>query len=766
MLHPLLLLFVLASPPIQQNGSLLQRDGLSTPVDRAHLACSDKDCAPDSVTNDGATRLQKIVPSKLAPPADPAQQEPPNLLDGGVLDQTDLQPSDGESETEFQMLVESSIGKRIPLFGRRFFSGAPSTFAPVERMPARADYVLGPGDELLLRAWGSIDLDAHVTVDRSGQIVIPKVGVVKVAGLHSDQIEGYLKHKISQQFTNFDLNVTLGKLRAIQIFLLGQVRRPGSYTVGALSTMVNALLASGGPSATGSMRDIQLKRMGVVVAHLDLYDLLLSGDKSRDVLVESGDVIYVPPVGPLAAIVGSVNNSAIFELRGPTTLEKALEYAGGLNSVAGAQRLVVEAVAGRTRRTVNAYSLADGLSQTLHDGDLVRVFPVSPEFENAVTLRGAVAQPGRYPWRPGMHLSELIPTRQSLITREFWNKQNALGFNQPSLFGTKEAVEPTDFKRNPSEINWSYALLSRLAPDLTTRLLPFDLGNAIDHPHTAADLALQPGDVVTVFSQTDLPVSVERQSRYVTVVGEVNAPGVYQVSTDATVRDVVAAAGGVTMHSYLYATDLRRESVRVAQREKMKEMISRLRIELSVRSAATESFSTAEDSVKRQLDLAHAQAYLQEMTEIQPSGRVVLDVSMQATQVSALPPLPLEDKDVIVVPARGGTIDVIGAVNNENALIYEQNESVSDYLAKAGGPTRVADLKQSFIIRADGSVYSLQGHSHFFTSELNSLHLMPGDALVVPNRLHYSNVLRGVREWSQIFSQFALGVAAAKVLNQ
>ena len=143
----------------------------------------------------------------------------------------------------------------------------------------------------------------------------------------------------------------------------------------------------------------------------------------------------------------------------------------------------------------------------------MRIFPVSPQFGNAVTLRGAAAQPGRYAWHEGMRLSDLIASREVLITRDYWINQNALGAGSTNLFGSKESVAPTDFKRNASEINWSYALLSRLAPDLTTQLITFDLGAAIDHPKTAADIPLHAGDVITVFSQADLPVSVEKRAR-------------------------------------------------------------------------------------------------------------------------------------------------------------------------------------------------------------------------------------------------------------
>src|SRR5258708_11684847 len=165
-----------------------------------------------------------------------------------------------EPDIEFQEFVASSLGYKLPIFGQTLFHNVPSTFAPLDQVPVTPDYLVGPGDELLLRGWGQIDIvNYRATVDRTGSIYVPKVGVISVAGLRYDQLNGYLKSEISRVFKNFELNVTMGHLRSIQIFVVGQVRRPGSYTVSSLSTLINALFVSGGPSKRGSMRQIILK---------------------------------------------------------------------------------------------------------------------------------------------------------------------------------------------------------------------------------------------------------------------------------------------------------------------------------------------------------------------------------------------------------------------------------------------------------------------------------------------------------------------------
>jgi polysaccharide biosynthesis/export protein len=355
-----------------------------------------------------ATAEQNARPPQNAIPLRPRPIEPPE-------------------ENEFQNFVAQSVGQKLPIFGQSLFTEVPSTFAPIDRVPVSANYVIGPGDELLVRVWGSVDIDYHAVVDRNGNVYIPRVGTVSVAGLQYQQLQPYLKSAVGKFFRNFDLSVNIGQLRSIQIFVVGQARHPGSYTVSSLSTLVNAVFASGGPSSKGSMRHIQLKRENRVITDFDLYDLILHGDKSKDVQLLPGDVIYFAPVGPLAAMFGSVNVPAIYEIKENTPLSDAIQYAGGLTPTAESGKAIVERINERKERAAAEIPLdPGGLTQPLHDGDIVRFIPISPRFDNAVTLRGNVALPGRYPWHQGMRIRDLIPNKDGLIVRSYWENQNAL----------------------------------------------------------------------------------------------------------------------------------------------------------------------------------------------------------------------------------------------------------------------------------------------------------------------------------------------------
>ena len=348
--------------------------------------------------------------------------------------------------TEFQQMIANSIGRQLPIYGVNLFRNPPSTFAPLNIVPVTPDYVVGPGDELLIQVWGQVTLNSRYRVDRSGSIYIPQVGTIHVAGLSFAQMHDFLKAQMGRVFHNFDLNVNMGQLRSIQVFVVGQARRPGSYTISSLSTLTNALFATGGPTPQGSLRHIQLKRSGKVIVDFDLYDLLLRGDKSKDEQLLPGDVIYIPPVGPQVAVAGSVNAPAIYELKSPdsTTVGEILELAAGLTNVASKETVRLERVDDRRMRSITEVALdGPGRATVLHDGDLLELNAVVGQYKDAITLRGNVANPGRYAWRAGMRVRDLLPNKDSLITRDYWLKRSQLG--QPVLSYIPTCLPMTPF---------------------------------------------------------------------------------------------------------------------------------------------------------------------------------------------------------------------------------------------------------------------------------------------------------------------------------
>ncbi|MHB1590785.1 MAG: SLBB domain-containing protein [Sulfuricella sp.] len=667
------------------------------------------------------------------------------------------------AHNEFQDFVAVTVGKTLPMFGYDLFQGAPSTFAPVDRIPVTADYVVGPGDEILIRGWGQVDIDFHAVVDRNGMIFIPRVGEVNVAGIKYQDLPGYLKTAVGRVFRNFDLNVSLGQLRSIQVLVVGQARRPGTYTVSSLSTLVSALFASGGPSGKGTMRRIELKRDGKVVTEFDLYDLLAKGDKSKDVRLLPGDVIYIPPIGKLAAVAGSVNVPAIYELKDKTTLGDLIGLAGGLTTTAAGQNATVERIEGRKHRIVAEFPLdAAGMKRLLQDGDLVTVFAISPRFDNAVTLRGNVAAPLRYPYREGMRVKDLIPGKDALITPDYWLRKNLIVRSGTSGEGQLR----NEFKRSIAEVNWDYAVVERLnKKDLTTTLIPFNLGKAVLENDPKNNILLQPGDVVTIFSKADIHVPEAKQTKYVRLEGELQNAGVYSAEPGETLRQLVARVGGLTPNAYLYGAEFTRESTRITQQKKMDEALDRMERDME-RSTGTKAQNvlSPEEAAGLKAQAESQRLLLARLRKVKATGRIVLEIPPEADQLKALPDLVLEDGDRLYIPAASSTVTVLGSVYNENSFIYKSGKRLSDYLAQAGGATSDGDKSSIYVMRADGSVMSKRQFGGWLSS-FEGQRLMPGDTVVVPEETDKVTWMKEIKDWTQILYQFGLGAAALKVLK-
>ncbi len=670
---------------------------------------------------------------------------------------------------DFQIFIEQSLGKSLPLFGHNLFENVPSTFAPVDNVPMTADYIVGPGDEIVMRIWGQVDGDIRAVVDRNGSINIPKIGVVNVAGISYKDLPSHLKSALSRIYRNFELSVSLGQLRSIQVFVVGQAKRPGSYTISSMSTLINALFAAGGPSGKGSMRRIQLKRGNNSVVEFDLYELLLKGDKSKDARLLPGDVIFIPPVGPMAAISGSVNVPAIFELGGSsTTLAEILEWGGGLTSTALSHRAIVERIDAHKARTVQEFTLdGDGLKHTVHDGDLLTFVSVGPRFQNAITLRGFVAEPARYPYREGMRIKDLLPNKDAIVSRDFWRKRNTAAKS-----GTETANQATDINsaeklraevKSSEEVNWDYAVIERIQDDLSTTLIPFNLRKAILDGDPTQNLVMKPGDIITIFSKDDIQVPVSKQSRYVRLEGELLQAGVYRVESGETLRQLVTRVGGLTPDSYLFGAEFTRESARVRQQQQLDEAVTRLERQLQ-RSAIdrTQVATTADEGKNAKQAIESQRAIVDKLRGVKATGRVVLDLPEENGQLKDLPDIALEDGDRFYVPNKPSVVSVFGAVYNQNSFVYHRQNRVSDYLAQAGGPTRDADAGELYLIRANGSVKSQKNEGWL---GIKGNRTLPGDAVIVPERLEKFSFVKELKDWSQIIYQFALGAAGVKVLN-
>lgn len=688
----------------------------------------------------------------------------------------DAQRTSQQSRTlsQFQVFVRESTGQLLPMFGSELFSRADG-YAPDATQPAPGDYVLGPGDEVHLQVWGAVEFTGAFTIDRNGQIALPKVGTITLAGVTVRNLEGVLQNQLGRVFTNFNLNANLGRLRSIQVYVVGQAQRPGTLKVSSLSTLVNALFASGGPTTTGSMRNIQLKRGGRVVTTLDLYDFIAKGDKTKDVPLQAGDVIVIPPVGARVAVTGALDNAAIYELKpGAETLGDVLALSGGVPALASTAKALLERIApdqNPPRRVQDITLDSTGLRQPLRDGDVLTVLGISPAFGNAVTLQGTVAAPLRYSWTPGMKLLDLIPERDALITADYYKRKNLLVQSTNTEAAGGSVVNRS--RNLADQINWEYAVIERLNRDtLATDLIPFNLGKLVLQRDPLHNLPLQPGDVVTILSDNDLRLPQSRQTRLVRIEGEVAAPGVYPALPGETLPQLLQRVGGLTANAYLFGTEFTRESVRRRQQDNLDVLIRRLEAQSQAQTsnvvANLGSNSAEQAQVLLQQQRAQLQSQVARLKTMRSNGRMALELDARGRDLSTLPSLPLEDGDRVVVPATPGFVAAFGSVNNENVFIYKPGKTVGDVL-KTAGLTEDADPDHAFVLRADGTIVSRRDRGGFFGSGFESLEMMPGDTVVVPAQVdresRYNFITRALKDWTQIFSNFGLGVAAIKTIK-
>ena len=430
-------------------------------------------------------------------------------------------------ETKVTRLPVSRVGLAgLKPFGYDLFNDSPSTFAPLNDVPVPADYTLGAGDQLTAQLFGAQNRTLRLMVGRDGRVNFPELGPIPVAGKKFDAVREDIEARVARQMIGTQVSVGMGDTRSISVFVVGEANKPGSYTVSGLSTITSALYASGGIKTTGSLRDIQLKRRGTVVRRLDLYDLLLRGDTTHDGKLQAGDVIFIPTVGPTAAVDGEVRRPAIYELRGNTPLSALITLAGGLTPDADERRVTVVRRAEDQRLVAFDFpqNTQAGRGETLRNGDSIRVARVRPTLDAGVVLEGHVFRPGAVAWREGLRLTQLVSSVDEL-------RPNA---------------------------DLGYVLIRREMPqDRRLVVLSADLGAALRQPGGDADIRLAARDRVIVFDSASsrrqvlepLLTELRRQSgleaptEIISIGGRVKAPGEYPLEPGMRISDLLRAGG-------------------------------------------------------------------------------------------------------------------------------------------------------------------------------------------------------------------------------
>ena len=545
----------------------------------------------------------------------------------------------------------------LPVFGRELFTTPETPLTPVENAPVGPDYVLGPGDQLQIFISGYSDTSYALALDREGKVFLPRVGTTFLWGLGFADAERLIRARLATVYRNARVQVSMGRMRTIEVFVLGAATRPGKYPLTGMATAFHALIAAGGPGPLGSLRDIRVMRGEQEVGRLDLYPFLLSGDRRQDPRLQNGDVVFVGMMSGRIGIQGEVPRPGVYESNGPLSLRRLLEMAGGPNPFADLSRVSIERVEANGGFRVEDVVLDHGHgvdpdTLMLHDYDLVSVLALAERSGNAVTLDGYVGHSGDYQLVPGMKLSQLVTRERLLPEAEIDHAE----FRR---------VDPTTFR---------------------TEVRAFSPRRVWAGEE---EWALQPLDAVTIFSSARLPSTV-------TVQGEITRPGAYTLSPGERLSDLLKRTGGVTPRGSLRAAVFRRRSATRDAHALQRELHERHTVELARQQVGAANDSAAARALEAQ------KALLGSFEKQEDAGRVVLALDDEGRWVGTPRDVVLEDGDQLIVPVRPATVTVLGNVMNPGTLAARRGAGARDYVRLAGGLAREADLSRSYVLRAGG----------------------------------------------------------------
>lgn len=685
-------------------------------------------------------------------------------------------------------------------------------------VPVGPDYVLGPGDDLIVEYWGSSSQRVQLTVNREGRILLPEAGALMVAGHTLADAQDLVRKSLLHQLKGISVDVSLAKLRTVRIFVVGDVKNPGAYDISSLSTPLSALLLAGGPTDAGSLRTVKHFRRRQLVEEVDLYDLMLKGLSSSENLLQSGDSILVPPAGAQVTVAGMVRRPAIYELRNEQTLDQVLDLAGGVTVFGELGRIRVERIEAHERREMlsvslpggsDAKTMEDGFRRfSVKDGDAVTISSILPYSNQAVYLQGHVFRPGKYAYKEGIKVTDLIgsfadllpePADRAEIVRLHPPNYSPLviGFNLRDVFEKRaeapvlqmfdtlrvfgryeadapkvsiygEVLRPGEY---PLSERMTAAELLRLAGGFkrsayagSADLASYDVvnGERVELEHrkipiakalageSDTDVVLKPGDVLTISQLggwTDIGGSV-------TVAGEVLHPGRYGIQHGDRLSSILKRAGGFLPDAYPYGAVLQRAQVKEAAVKNRDELIRRLQEQ----GLQGDSISRTESPlVARQ-----RQQLIDKLKQIEPSGRLLIRITSRVEKWENTPlDVELRPGDSLLIPKTPNFILVAGQVYNPAAMTYTPGRHAGWYLKQAGGPTSAANKQDIFVVRANGSVVG-RGSNGWWSGSVTGALLQPGDTIYVPEKVSGSGIFKNFGQTAQILSGLAV---AARVIT-
>ena len=632
-----------------------------------------------------------------------------STTDAFVVSSTRLDPREVRGSSMY-----NNLRGRLARFGADFFANRRAD--TLQYAPVGPNYIVAPGDEVRVNVWGYNELRSSLIVDRDGSLMLPQAGPVQAAGLTFAELKKAVENAYGRILNDFNINVSMGKLHTINVYVTGQAARPGAYAVSSMATLIDVLSQAGGPSAAGSMRTIQLRRGNRKIAVLDVYALLLKGDRKGDARLADGDVIFVPTVGPLVAVAGNVKRPAVYELANKDAkLQDVINLAGGLTSGAFKGRLQVVRVVDNAYRTAYESDLAspNAKVQKLRDGDLLKIFAV-PAGAYSVRIAGAVMQPGAY------EIDQGVTTLGDVLNR-------AGGL----LYTAAEQGELTRVEVSPQG-------------PVTTRQM-VNLRDA-----ASERIVLQRDDYLFVRTVPDWNIY-----RSATVDGRVLYPGSYAVKRGERLSSLLSRAGGYADGAFVKGAVFVRDSIRRDQQKNIDAMVDQLQRE--VLAAGNQAVSTAvnqNDVSFARASLEQKQKYLDALKNLKASGRLIVSLPQDPVLLKGSPyDIELQEGDRLYIPEKPGTVQVIGSVVTQSAFVYRPGLPFSDYIKMAGGYLKTSSPRRTYIMKADGSTLrAFNGNKPRTVEE--------GDFIVVPEKVVVTPTMRNATDIIDIIYKLVLGVAA------
>ncbi|HMR83691.1 MAG TPA: SLBB domain-containing protein, partial [Niabella sp.] len=680
------------------------------------------------------------------------------------------------------------------IFGSDFFGSGSITFEPNMRMATPKSYIIGPDDELLIDITGDNEASYKPRVSPEGFISVEYVGRIAVAGLTIEQATNKIRSAMQGTYPAMrsgrtQLTVNLGNIRSIKVIISGEVTKPGTYTLSSLASVYNALYVSGGPNENGSFRNVQIIRNNNVIATVDLYDFLINGTQLENIRLQDQDVIHIPMYQIRVDVTGEVKRPAIYEIRADESLADVLKYAGGFSEMAYKARVKVFQNTA-TEKKVLSKTLLEYPDYKPKNGDKVIVDPILDRFENKIQVVGAVFRPGVYELTPGLTLNKLIQQADGLKEDAFMNRGYIIRLNADNTssvipFDVSGIVQNTttdielkredivqissifDLRdeytvsiggqiRQPGSFNFSRNMrvedLVQMAGGFKEGASPANI--EVARRIKGSDLSQQSAQVAEVFNITvnkDLSladtgfilepfdiVSVRSIEGYtgqqqVQVLGEVLRPGIYTIqSKNERISDIIKRAGGLTAFAYAEGASLKRPASITDDREE--ERIRIMNLERLKEAGANDS------SAKANLYLSAVASDL---------------VGIELDKILAVPQsrydLIVEAGDIIRVPTLLQTVKVTGEVLRPISVVYKPGKPFKYYINSAGGFTKMAYKRGSFISNANGSAAGTT-KALFFN---NYPAVAPGSEISVPQKLKKEGM--SAQGW------FGIGTAAASI---